>query len=344
MERDRAGSIVTGGGATTAEGRGEPNPRVRAGRSGRRGLALALAAVLGVSGLPRPLPASEPVSGSVSASAPAPSGAADPGPGERADDPAPSPSCSDPETRATTLRCFPRLLLHDAREVFGAPAHWGGRQWTIFSAEVLAVGAMTFADKQVRKNALPEQGTPAGQLAKDVEPLGGWASFAVLGGFYGGGAIAGDDKAKGVAIDGLIASAIASGVITTSLKYVVGRSRPNAGKGVYHFRPFSGDVSFPSGHATQAFAVASVIATEYKSAWVQVAAYGPALLVGFARLRHDAHWASDVTAGALIGIGVGRAVARLDVPLRSRGSAHHAMVVPLIGPHEQGVVVIASFK
>jgi membrane-associated phospholipid phosphatase len=264
---------------------------------------------------------------------------------EASQEPASAPrTCADPEIQATAIRCFPRLLLRDTVAVLGAPARWGGRQWAIFSAEVLGVGALSFADKHIHMGVLPRVGHTAGRLAQDVEPLGGAASFGVLGAFYVAGAATGSEKAKGVAIDGLIASAIASGLISTGLKYAVGRSRPREGKGSHHFQPFSGQVSFPSGHATQAFTVASVIATEYPSPWVQVAAYGPAALVGFARLRHDAHWASDVAAGALIGIGVGRAVARLDLPLRHGKSAHHLTVMPIFGPHEQGVMVAASFK
>jgi|HubBroStandDraft_3_1064219.scaffolds.fasta_scaffold13749_2 membrane-associated phospholipid phosphatase len=295
---------------------------------------------------PAPTPAAQEPSPTHAAPEPSPAPAAtQPSPALAAAEPdPPAPTCADPEILGTSLRCFPRLLVHDAAAVLGAPAHWRGRQWAIFSAEVAGVFALSFADKHIHIGVLPRVGHSAGRLAQDVEPLGGAASFGVLGAFYVAGAATGSEKAKGVAIDGLIASAIASGVISTGLKYAVGRSRPRAGLGSRHFRPFSGDVSFPSGHATQAFAVASVIATEYPSAWVQVAAYGPAALVGLARLRHDAHWASDVAAGALIGIGVGRAVARLDLPLRQGRSAYHLRVVPVVGPHEQGLMLAASFK
>jgi membrane-associated phospholipid phosphatase len=297
---------------------------------------------------PSPAPAGPEPSPAPAASEPSPTptpAAAQPSPAPATAEPdPPAPTCADPEILGTSLRCFPRLLVHDAAAVLGAPAHWRGRQWAIFSAEVAGLFALSFADKHIHMGVLPRVGHSAGRLAQDVEPLGGAASFGVLGAFYVAGAATGSEKAKGVAIDGLIASAIASGVLSTGLKYAVGRSRPRAGQGTHHFRPFSGEVSFPSGHATQAFAVASVVATEYPSAWVQVAAYGPAALVGLARLRHDAHWASDVAAGALIGIGVGRAVARLDLPLRQGRSAYHLRVVPVVGPHEQGLMLAASFK
>jgi hypothetical protein len=57
-------------------------------------------------------------------------------------------------------------------------------------------------------------------------------------------------------------------------------------------------------------------------------------------MRHDAHWASDVTAGALIGYGVGREVASFNNPLRV--GQHHVEVLPLIAPKAAGVVFTAS--
>jgi membrane-associated phospholipid phosphatase len=75
---------------------------------------------------------------------------------------------------------------------------------------------------------------------------------------------------------------------------------------------FGGDQSFPSGHATQAFAVASVIAESYDPMWVKLGSYGVASMVGYARMERNAHWASDVLAGALIGTFVGKTVVQFN--------------------------------
>jgi membrane-associated phospholipid phosphatase len=93
---------------------------------------------------------------------------------------------------------------------------------------------------------------------------------------------------------------VASG-ITTALKYSIGRTRPFHGGDSDQFHPFSGSTSFPSGHTTLAFALATVIADETKDSWSDVALYSAAALTGFARMNDDRHWASDVLAGALIG-------------------------------------------
>ncbi len=249
--------------------------------------------------------------------------------------------CSDPATRAQRWRCFPHLVAHDTGQVFSEPARWHEREWGLFAAGALGVGTLMFVDNDLRNAVLRNHSNVTDTVAKIFEPFGTWASVVTLGGFYVGGVAAHDEKARGVAMDGIVASVIASILITPVLKGVTGRSRPREGYGPHHFDPFHGGASFPSGHATQAFVVASVIATEYPARWVQAACYVPATLVLYARMRHDAHWASDVTAGALIGYGVGHAVARLNLPLRM--ARKHVRLVPLFKRGESGAVLTAEF-
>ena len=61
--------------------------------------------------------------------------------------------------------------------------------------------------------------------------------------------------------------------------------------------------SFPSGHATFAFAGATVLMKEYgqRSPWIAVGGYGLATLVAADRVRRDRHYVHDVVAGAAIG-------------------------------------------
>jgi membrane-associated phospholipid phosphatase len=72
------------------------------------------------------------------------------------------------------------------------------------------------------------------------------------------------------------------------------------------FEPGSGNYSFSSGHATEAFAVASVIAARTSGWIVPTLAYTVASLVAFDRVNDRAHVPSDVAAGAAIGAVVGR--------------------------------------
>ena len=123
------------------------------------------------------------------------------------------------------------------------------------------------------------------------------------------------------------------------LKVVVGRSRPNADKGSGDFHPFSSGASFPSGHTTQAFAVASVIAAHYDEPWVKVSAYGVASLVGFARMYHGQHFLSDVLGGAVIGTVVGHSVVRFNNGKRAR----RLSMAPLVDGDARGIELAYAF-
>lgn len=102
-------------------------------------------------------------------------------------------------------------------------------------------------------------------------------------------------------------------LITASIKIVAGRARPYVSKdNARNFQLFRGlkndDYrSFPSGHATAAFAFASIISAETSHWWpdtrwiIGPVMYGAATLTGVSRIYNNQHWASDVIAGAAVG-------------------------------------------
>ncbi len=77
--------------------------------------------------------------------------------------------------------------------------------------------------------------------------------------------------------------------LTYGLKYSINKKRPNGGK---H--------SFPSGHTSAAFQGASFIHKRYGLKYA-VPAYMGATFVAYSRVHSDAHYTSDVIAGALVG-------------------------------------------
>ncbi len=69
-----------------------------------------------------------------------------------------------------------------------------------------------------------------------------------------------------------------------------------------HGTLIDGAGSFPSGHTIAAFSIATVFANRYRQhRWVPWVAYGLAGLVGFSRVSTQAHFPSDVFAGAVLG-------------------------------------------
>src|SRR6476659_876045 len=247
-----------------------------------------------------------------------------------------TPETSPPaEGAAPTFSLFPQIPS-DAARIATAPLHWEGGDWAKFGLGVAAVGGAILLDRDLRQ--IVERNSSSGLLrvANDVAPLGSYYSFGVLGAFYLGGKAFHNEKALSVAQDGLVSSLIAAGVITPVLKIAVSRQRP--GSADTTFDRDSGGTSFPSGHTTQAFAVASAIAAHYDSFWVRAAAYSLAGLVGLSRMQQGEHYASDVLAGALIGTAVGNAVVKFHESERL-----HIAFAPSMNPRPGGVAIGLRF-
>lgn len=111
-----------------------------------------------------------------------------------------------------------------------------------------------------------------GLKALGVESRSSWARMAVSG--AAGGAI-------------MLAA-------TQSMKHIISTRRPDN----------SDDHSFPSGHTATAFVTATILHREYGhiSPLVSIGGYATAAATGILRIRKNRHWASDVAAGAGIGI------------------------------------------
>lgn len=213
-----------------------------------------------------------------------------------------------------------KLIWADAKETATEPLRWDGGDWRNFGliSGGLAVTA-ALIDKPIRNAAQRGRSPGSDDFFVRIQRFGTKQyGVPVLAGFYVYGAIADDYESKAVALDGFSADVL-SALVTSTIKGVVGRARPNTGHGPGHFSPLQGDYSFPSGHATGAFAFASVIASHYDSPWVDATAYGIAGLVGVARIRLDAHWTSDVIAGGLIGSLIGHHLVEFNRDLRARG-------------------------
>lgn len=111
----------------------------------------------------------------------------------------------------------------------------------------------------------------------------------------------------------VFATCLSSAVLCTVIKWAVGRTRPVADM-LVDIRPFDFDcfrgglpglfeqrnLCFPSGHATQVFAMAACLALLYlrwRRAW-----FAAAVVVSLQRVAELAHYPSDVVAGALLGV------------------------------------------
>jgi membrane-associated phospholipid phosphatase len=214
-----------------------------------------------------------------------------------------------------------------------APTDTSRSHQTLFTAAdaALAVGfvgltvAMFPADRSIAQR-LANENSKANQFfnrsATGFELISTPGAFIIGPALYAYGRYANHPDIEDLGWHGTEAVVVASG-ITGVLKGVLGRARPYVstdtnprdfafGKG------FSGSnrASFPSGHTTIAFAVASSVTSELQRIWpghtwiVAPVLYGGATLVGLSRMYHNQHWASDVVLGAGIGTFSGLKVVR----------------------------------
>lgn len=216
-------------------------------------------------------------------------------------------SCTNP------LCSFRKTLFADTRHVFEEPAHWkrSDRTPAIRNA-LLVAGTMALLDDPVREHVQDRRNRPSERIADRFEPFGAEYVAGVLAGFAVFGKLADRPQAVQTALDGTMSTIIAAGLVVPALKEITGRSRPRTDMGASDFHPFSGGVSFPSGHTAAAFALATTIARNNDRRWVKDVSYSVATLVGYARIDHDAHWLSDTMSGALIGMAVAKSVNRFN--------------------------------
>ncbi len=115
----------------------------------------------------------------------------------------------------------------------------------------------------------------------------------------------------------LFAAGVIARIVSDLSKQAFSTPRPTIEQGI-NVREVADSFSFPSGHATFAFAIATVWGTRVSS-WERIAVFGLATAVAVGRLYVGAHFVVDIVGGAAVGILVGvavRAVASRIVPSR----------------------------
>lgn len=165
----------------------------------------------------------------------------------------------------------------------GVGAAWGG----------------AFALDQTIRSHLRDMSSSDAALLEHVSYGSVSAATASL---YGYGLWSGDARARENAMTAGEAAGVAS-LVNVGVKAAFGRLRPRQ-DGHDHTAFFRGGGSLFSGDVTPMFALAAGVSDYFENRWyVAAPIYSLALVDGFGRIGHDAHWFSDVAGAALLGAG-----------------------------------------
>jgi membrane-associated phospholipid phosphatase len=200
-------------------------------------------------------------------------------------------------------------FFRTGKNVFVAPSNWGETDWLIFSGTFAVTSGTFLIDKHARIFSKTSFGD---KLFSIDNVFNVTIQVIYIAGIYGYGLIFDDPKIRNLGLQ-LVESCTYAGIVTSVIKTAAGRSRPYVGKGNMDWHPvqFNTDqTSFPSGHATLAFAVSSVMANYLDNIYWKIGWYTIASLVGTARIYHDKHWLSDVFIGSAIGYFIGNYVSK----------------------------------
>jgi membrane-associated phospholipid phosphatase len=159
-----------------------------------------------------------------------------------------------------------------------------------------AIVAGALLDKPVDRFMKKHQGASAARAWNNI----GKATPVVLAGAAAGAVAFGDARMQNIGIISL-ESVAGAAALSMATKHVAGRARPNEELGQWSRTKDRSNASFPSNHASVAFAAVTPFAQEYDAPWL----YGMAAAGSLGRTAGRQHWVSDVVAGGVLGMAVG---------------------------------------
>jgi PAP2 superfamily protein len=216
--------------------------------------------------------------------------------------------------RVNTLNTVIHTYLSDSWKILVAPTKMQKKHIIPIAGIAATAGLLYYFDPDITEafdrsegNALYDRLIKTGE---GMEPMGQIERMNpyCMGGFVLGYFVK-SPKMQTASFQILESLAIASGY-KTIIREVFGRARPSEKLGPRYFKFMKGE-SFPSGHTSNAFQVATILS--YHVDWLPftIASYGLATTIGLQRIDANLHWSSDVFMGAVYGTAVSRLLLRL---------------------------------
>jgi membrane-associated phospholipid phosphatase len=226
----------------------------------------------------------------------------------------PAPQANGNQAEEITInRDYLKGYFSDTGSILSSPARWTMGHWTKVSLIAGTTAGLYIYDHEIRDWSQRKRSNTSDSISRYAKHFGDISyAIPVLGIFSLYGHVFEKKQLENTALLCLEAVVI-SGMFTEVVKRSTHRHRP-LGRGKYDEWDGPGlssaHSSFPSGHASSAFAIAAVLSSEFRdNAYIPPAVYGAAALAAVSRINDNYHWSSDVFAGAAIGYFTGKAIA-----------------------------------
>jgi len=202
---------------------------------------------------------------------------------------------------------MPMYILQDQKAIWTSPFHTAKKDvkfWAIFGTAT----AVLIATDRRTVNQLPNTSSQVSVSTWASRIGSAYTLIPISAGFYFIGTSSHEERFRET---GLLCfeALIDSNILVEAVKLATDRARPLEGDGGGHFEAGTNgrwSSGFPSGHAINAWAMASVIAHQYSHhRIVPILAYGLASTVVMARVGARKHFPGDVVAGSALGWFIG---------------------------------------
>ena len=141
---------------------------------------------------------------------------------------------------------------------------------------------------------------------------------------------------------------LTNGIYTQLLKITFGRARPFTGEPNTEIDPFefefeSAENSFPSGHTSTAFTIATILSEQIDNIYVSIGLYSLASLTAYQRIYADVHWFSDTIFGAALGTFIGLKIVKLHNGNLTKSENYKLSLYPQFSSKNYGLGLSIQF-
>ncbi|MBT5954140.1 phosphatase PAP2 family protein [bacterium] len=213
----------------------------------------------------------------------------------------------------TSIDYYKNLTLFGVETTL-SPLSWTENEWKSTSL-IIGAGLIGYMVETDIKNWINDQNSDLiSNIGKIGDSIGSpYFLLPLTASMAGYGFLSSNSKLTKTSIHAFSAGLITGG-LTKGMKALFNRHRPSSGDdhNMFDGPSLSGDEesqSFPSGHSSVTWAIATIFAENYKNnSIIYYGAYGFSTFVSISRSFHNEHWISDIIIGSALGHFVAKSV------------------------------------